>query len=436
MFEKYKIKLKNIVKKKFLLNYIYVFLGQNIISILNMFILSIMIKIIGLNKNGEFILIQSYIFLISDLFNMQTFNGVIKFMSRNNRFNDNGIGYAKAGYLLDLITGISAFAIAVLFLKYYMNFMNISSNIFLISKIYLLIIIFRNVSLGSATGVLRYYDKYNKIVNINLLFSIIKLILLIIVYYNNNHQLIIIIFIELIIEICTQFALIYVSFKEIKIQENKSIFKYKYSITKEFLGFNLYNCIVTTIDLLLGNVTNILIGKYLGDSSVSILRILEKIGGLFSKFTIPFNQIIYPKMCESVQKSKNKTINLFEKYIKLTTPIGIFILLILYFSYNYWMVFFTKDFYEYKFITMFYLFYTLFTAITALIHPLLVAYNLVKYNIKTILILNIVYIILLPFLMSYLGLFGVVFARLLQSIGNVISKYKIILKYGLDNNRR
>lgn len=411
-------------------SYILVFLGQNLASILNIICVSLAIKLVGLDGNGIFILVQSYVFMMSDFFNMQTFNGIIKYM--NIALKDKNLkaikGYIKASLQIDLLTGMIAFLIGILGINLFVNFMDMNKEVQYLIIAFLPVVVFRNVSLGTCTGILRTYNKYDLITLISTGISIFKVIIYIAALWFTVDVMSIIV-IELLVELINQIIVIGITYRQLKINQHHRFFNEKSMMTKEFFMFNFYNCIVTTIDLALGKVTNIIIGKWLGYNEVSILNVLEKLGGIFGKFSVPLNQIMYPEMCKAIANKSDRALKVFKKSVIITFPIGIIFWITLAVTYKYWIGFFIENYNMYFKVTMIYLGYAIFTSATTLIHPLLVAYNLVRYNIKWITVFNCLYLVLLPIMVSKLGLVGLIYLKLIQAIAMVISKYKIIIKY-------
>ena len=81
MQKKIKAFYQKLFSNKLIKNYIWVLLGQNLGTIFSMVSLIITLRIISTYNYGSLVIIQTYAALISGIFGLRTFNGVIKFVT-------------------------------------------------------------------------------------------------------------------------------------------------------------------------------------------------------------------------------------------------------------------------------------------------------------------------------------------------------------------
>ena len=111
--------LERIKNNKIIKNYIWVFTGQNLGTLFSMLTLIFTLKIISTYDYGSLVIIQTYCLLVSNLFSLRTFNGVIKHITDAEQTDDNIriCQYINTGFLLDLLSGTISIIFGILLLK-------------------------------------------------------------------------------------------------------------------------------------------------------------------------------------------------------------------------------------------------------------------------------------------------------------------------------
>lgn len=417
-----KLNSSNLIRNFFILLF-----GSGIGSIINILNLSIMINTIGQAQNGMIIIIQTYTLLFSGIFSFKSFEALIKYLSVSIENNDikKSKEYIKFSFLLDLISAIMATICAYLFMDIAFKIMGWPENLKPYINIYSITILFSIT--GTAIGIIRIYNQFGKFVKINVIISIIKFVLYIIAVINRYkfEYFLIVEFITFILNnifiICLALYILY---------KNKMIdfYKVKLNIDLEYLKFNIYTSLYTTIDIPVQQLTTLIINKYLGFAEVSVYNVFTKIAAIILKIQEPLSQIIYPEMNVRIAKgSTEKASQLYKKISKIVWIVGIPIILIMGITYKYWIVIFIKD-YKYYFVPlMIYMIYIIYTSASRNIHDLFIALGYVKSNIKILLVVNSIYVGLLYISILNLGLNGVILSLFIQAI-MVIECKKFILK--------
>ncbi|WP_338631221.1 lipopolysaccharide biosynthesis protein [Clostridium baratii] len=420
----------NIFKKNKLVNNFAILLsGEGIISLISMLSLAIIIKAIGLELNGVILSIQTYCLLLNNIFAFKSFQALIKYVSVaiEEKKDDRTKSYILQSYVLDIISVVISVIVGFIFLNIYARFMGWDNSIIFYCKIYLLASLFQIQ--GTPIGILRTFNKFNYITYNNVFVSIIKLLLYIVgLFMGFGFGYFIIV--EIINYILPNIILNVLSYKTLKYYNIEDFHSIKFKFDKEFFKFNFYSNISSTIDIPVGQLTTVLINKYLGFEQISIYKIFEKLSSIIGKLGSPLNQIIYPEMANKIaKKDYDSARKLNDKLMKYISLLGIVILIGVASTYRLWIWIFIKDYNAEIIISLLiYLAYVVFTNATSGVHSLFMALNFIKYNIPILLIINILYLGILFIMIKNMGLLGVIISLFLQAISVVVIKLIIMNK--------
>lgn len=428
---------KNITNKiktnRILNNFIVLITGDGISSILNIISTAIIIKAIGLEKNGIILMIQTYALFFDQIFNFKVFEALIKYLTQSiHKGNiEKCKSYIKQGIVLDLVTAIIATIVGILGVNIVISIMAWDTELKPYIIIYMFTVIF-NIS-GVSIGIIRTYNKFNYISYINVFVNITKLILYtcgLICKYGFVYFFIVEMFISIIKNICLMISAYYVIIKN----GMKDFYKVDLKIDKEFFMFSMNTNLASTIDLPINTLTTFIMNKYLGFEAITVYKVFEKIGSLVGKFSSPLNQIIYPELNLYVAKGEqDKAIKLSKKLALWIGVIGLGVLLGVVLTHNTWLGFLIPNYKNYIIPLYIYIILIVFTNSTSAVHSLFMALGYIKYVIPIVLVVNSVYILLVIPTIKYLGLNGVIIALLFQSVFVVCIKLLVMKFKCLDN---
>ena len=104
-------RLKNLLEDKLVRNFLNIFSGDAIGSVLSIISISFVTKGIGMEKYGFIVLIQGIASLVDGIFNFQSWQGFIKFFPETKGKDDQVKKLIKFSYILDIVTAVIAFII-------------------------------------------------------------------------------------------------------------------------------------------------------------------------------------------------------------------------------------------------------------------------------------------------------------------------------------
>ena len=424
MFEKIKNKIMNndIVKNAFIM-----FSGQTIASVIGFLNTFLVLKAIGLEGNGIIAIAANYAGMFNGLFNFQSYNAMIKFGADALEKNDmpQFKKYLKQAVLQDVLTAILAFVVGYICIDYVSDFFNWDSQMVSYIKLYLLIIPF-NIS-GSINALIRLNNDFVVGAKIGIQMTLVKTMLLLIgIVAKCNFTYYIIL--EIIMSIISSSLYIKSAIKYLKLNNCTDFLKVKIGFDKEFTMFNIYNNIVSTLDMPTGQITTLIINKLLGVSEVGVYNVIAKFGTLVTQVTGPLTQSLFPELSKIVAKDDEKGAFIIVKKIFLyTMGGGVSVALFTIISYKLWLGLFIPSTFENGALMSIYVMYITITSAVAGIHLLFVCLNLVRYNVPIVIACNTVYLGLLYILAIKFRLFGIIIALILQAIMVATIKY-IIMK--------
>lgn len=425
--------MKKVLESKLLKNIITLIQGNLFASTISLINVIILARTIGLEKNGMIFMAQTYTNLFNDIFNFQSFNAIIKFVPININNNEKVTSYIKQGIILDILTAFIGLIIGVIALNPIAELMHWDNNMILYTNICLFTILFRVT--GTATGILRIFEKFKDTVKVNLFESITRLILYSFGAFINENVLYFII-VDLIITILTMVILNYFAYRELKSRELNNVLKGAINFDNEFIKFNFYSNLQTVLDLPVWHLTPFIINNYLGFSDISVYKIVEKIGSIISKITIPVSTAIHPYISREISEGKVKNAFRLHNKIKVATfSIGVIIIILVFTTHGIWLDWIIPDNDRNLLILILYLIYTILTNAFIAQHAIFIYLGYIKLSIPILIIGNISYIILLYVLTQHYGLIGIMISRIFQSSIISLMKYIVLNLKNIDYSK-
>lgn len=425
-----KISVKSWIKdrsfQKLLKNSATLISGDVGATLINTFVLTIIMRSIGVSGYGNLVLIQTYVLIFDQIFNIQSWQAFIKFSSEaivtgdDRKLKSN----IKLGTIIDVSTAILGFCFAYAFALPATNIFGWDISIVPLIKLYSFSILFHFS--GIPTGILRIYNQFKIFSVQKITVSIIKLIGILINHYFEG-DLINIVYIFLLSDVIGNVLLISISHYFLLTNNIKKWWKEKITFkNNEFINFTLWNhsSIVTTVPTKQLDV--IIISSTLSIEMVGVYKLFKQLSSLVTRIVDPIYQAIYPQLAEIIaEKKSNKAYN---TAIKVSIIIAIAIvplLIIVVVTSKWWLnVLFGELFSMYW--IHFGIFITLmsFDTITSPLHPLFNALGLAKQKFIITTVGNLLFLLFAYFLSIHLSILGVILAWGIQFV--VITGLKFI----------
>jgi O-antigen/teichoic acid export membrane protein len=193
---------KNILK-----NSSIIFLGNSSASLLGLISFVIMANALGAKHLAFFALAQVFVHIVNAVFNIQTWELLIKFaLKKDNAINN--VGIIKTNILLDCLSALTAFTAAFFLISPVSTLLSWETEISDMANIYIYIIPFTLTTL--TIGIPRLYNKFSFIAKVQFITAFFKLIFILILSSIESDMKDYIL-VYLLAEIATNLILIFLS---------------------------------------------------------------------------------------------------------------------------------------------------------------------------------------------------------------------------------
>ncbi|MGL6099835.1 MAG: lipopolysaccharide biosynthesis protein [Fusobacteriaceae bacterium] len=419
-------KIKNLLKNKFIKNFLYLFSGTTLSSIIGMFNTALLVKAIGLESNGIIFLGLSYAGFFNALFNFQSFEAVIKFlpnyMTKNNTIGKNII---KQALYLDFVTAIFALIAAKICMNTAAQYLNWNKTIIECANILIYSILFTVP--GCFTGILRIFEKFKYMSMITLSLSISNsLIYSLGILFEKDIMYYV--YSTICLNLINLLITFYLTYKTLKENDMHKLGIFKVKFEKNFVKFTIYTNLSSTLDLPIFQLTPFIINKYLGVSDVAVYKLLEKIGELIKRVTSIMGQSIMPEISKRLAMNDGEGAKrIGVKLGKIIFCVGILGTTFIALTKNMWLHFLIPNHLDYTSSLYLYIIFVIFTQTFVGQHPLFIYSGYVKENTILLLFVNTFYIFLLFYLAENFGLDGIIASRIIQA-GVIFSSKGIMFR--------
>jgi len=389
-----------------------------------------MAKQLGPESLAILVLAQTYALIFNDLFNIQTWESMIKFGSA--KVKSTGItNVIKANFFLDLVSAILAFVLALLLLKPAVVLLGWDTSYLNIFSLYSFSILFNITTF--TIGIPRLFDKFLFVAKVYVVMAIIKLVAVLCAMFFAN-SLIVYVYIYLSINVLTSLSLITYSMTLLRSNYGRHWWKKGFKIDKDQIRFIWWTNLRTIIRIPVRHFDMIVISSVISIPMVGIYKVYKEIAGLMSRVGDPVNQSIFPEFTRLLGRNEiGKTIGVAKKTMSLLSGVGILLSISLILMSTFLVgAFFGKEYLPA--INALYLMITLFgiSFVTVPINSLFIAAGFAKYSFVVILFTNIIYLMTAFGLGRLIGIYGLVLAFAFQLILNKGLKILILKKHSSD----
>lgn len=408
-------RLKNLLQDKLVRNFLNIFSGDAIGSVLSIISISFITKRIGMEKYGFIVLIQGIASLVDGIFNFQSWQGFIKFFPAAKGKDEEVKKLIKFSYILDIATALIAFIIlnsaGVLIRKIY-NFTPQEMFLLMVFSFYIIF----NIQ-GTPIGILRSFDRFDMLRNQRVITSIYNFVMLGIGFYL-KLDLGYFVFVYLSSNILNGILINIFAIMVLKKRKLLGFVFEKVSFNKEFFKFTCLTNLNSSLDIPVQYFDNLLIGKMLSLEQLGIYKICKTVATVLDKVGTPIYQTLYPYFCETIARKDVKEV--FRKFLKVSALLlGMCTLMVIGLNvvgFYLFSQFFSKLILNYKFEVNLYIVMKSLGTVFIAVHPLFLSLGYIKVETKIIFIANLIYMgILFPLIKNY-GLSGVIGAYGVQVV--------------------
>lgn len=420
MLARLKAKIKALWQNKMTRNYVWVLLGQNAGSVFSILSLTITLRLISVYDYGSLVIIQTYAALISGIFGLRTFNGIIKFSSEAEQDGSDLMlkKYLNTAILLDFLSGAVAFGCSFALLKPIAMFMEWDLSTISLIHMYLPVILFTPIVQGAPIGVLRKLGYFRHINICHAIVYGVQFAFLALYLALGLHSFELILLTYAGTHIAESIVLFVYAFLVVRKQScYRKFWKAGFTGNKAFWKYNFSFGVLLTFDQLLGHVSTLLINKYAGNFATAYIKVITRICAIFTKLTAPISQIFYPELCDWIaQKKYRKAYKLSEKYFYIVLSGGATLVFLLFITFDIWIPIFEASMAAAKYESLLYFIYTLLTVSFISFHQMSFALNMMRTNLITVGLLDVAYIVLLIPAILHFGVYGYLVLQILQAV--------------------
>ncbi len=281
--------------------------ATQIVSFLNVVTMSLCIRALGIEDYGQLILIQTYVFVIINLVNCQSWQALIKFGSQDVAKGRRDVlsNLVRLCGLLDISTGFLGFltGIAGVFL---LATLGIWSDDFVFKGFSYCSVLLTAQLINTPTGLLRMSGRFNLLACHQVFAALFKLGA-VFVAFQLNAGLMALLWIFIASESLEYLGLFLLGLwafrqERLKVSFDKSVFESakEYPGFWEFIGTSSLNSVAVRV---IFQVDTLIIGTLLGAANAGYYRVIKRLGALVSNLANPTRQVVYPAIMKFVSES-------------------------------------------------------------------------------------------------------------------------------------
>lgn len=281
------------------------FSGQSVAGLMGLISLSLAARTLGAEKLGVFALIQSYVLIIDRLMNFQCWQAVIKFgadfLKQDKKEDFKSL--AKFCTILDAATAVTGTLVAIAAVYIFGRWKGWQEQTVYAAVIFSFWILFD--LRGTATGLLRLFDKFKLISAITIIFAFFKMFFAAIAYKFSGSLLIFVI-IWVATDIMESVFLVWAGWHQVYKKTGDNFLKAKMSIAvkdKNIWKFVLSTNLNQSVRLASRELDVLIVGAILGAAAAGIYKIARQFAWVLVHLIEPISQVIYPELaCLAAEK--------------------------------------------------------------------------------------------------------------------------------------
>lgn len=400
-----------------------VFFGSTSATVLNIISFTMVVNTLGPKLFGLIVLTQTYVLIVNDILNVQTWESLIKFASKD---SDEAKlkSYVKTNVTIDLVSAFIAFLVAFSLAKPAANLLQWDEQIILMMSLYSFTILFNLTTF--TIGIPRIFDKFTYVAKIHVFAAVLRITF--ILYGTLSEQTIVFYLIVFIIcDMLANLLLIILSFTLLKRRVGTYWWKVKPTIDRQQIKFIWWTNLRTISRIPVRHFDMIIIGLVMSVETVGIYKVYKEIAGIMERIGEPVNQVIFPEFAKLIGGGNTKeSLNVAKQTIVLLSILSAVMSGGLILSGKFIVVtFFGEEFLPQ--INALYFLILIFGAslVTVPINSLFIAAGFAKSGFYIVVFTNLTYLLAAFFLGKSIGIYGIISAMAIQMVLN--QGFKIII---------
>lgn len=377
-----------------------------------------------------FVLAQTYSLVINDIFNIQTWESMIKFGSEK-LGSENVIQVVKTNLLLDIVSAVIAFILALVLLHPVAIIFGWDVSFLHAISLYTISIIFNITTL--TIGIPRLFDKFLFIAKLQVSVALLKLVFVISALFFAN-SFIVYLYIYIFADIIMNISIIIYSMRLMKVNYGSRWWKRQFLFDKQQIIFIWWTNLRTVARIPVRHFDMIAISSVLSIQMVGIYKVYKELSGLINRVGDPINQAIFPIFTRLLGENKiSKTVDVTKRIIIMLCALGGTITLVMLILSK----FLVSTFFDEVYLSHIYVFQIMIILyginfILLPINSLFIAAGFAKYSFNIVLFSNIIYLISVYNFGRLFGIVGIILAFVIQMCLNQGLKIILLKKYKSD----
>jgi O-antigen/teichoic acid export membrane protein len=391
-----------------------------------------MANALGAKYLAFFALAQVFVHIVNAIFNIQTWELLIKFATKNDKAINN-ISIIKTNILIDCLSALTAFVAAYFLVTPVSNLLSWEPEISEMAYIYIYVIPFTLTTL--TIGIPRLYNKFKFIAKVQFGTALFKL-LFIFLLSRTESEAADYILVYLLSEIVLNLILILLSLSIFKEKLSDEWSNSKLDLTRDQVKFLWWTNLRSIVRVPVRHLDIVIIHMVISAEVVGIYKVYKEFIEIINRLSDPVNQALYPEYTKLIGSNNiSNTLSVTRHIMIILGMASIGITAVMALSAKPVIdYFFAEEFLN--LITILYILIIL-TGLNLFLIPinsLFIAAGFAKYSFYIVLLSNMIYVTVLYYGGVTIGIYGVVLAFGIQILINQGLKIFYLLKFRSDWN--
>lgn len=425
--EKGNIIIKDQLLNRIIKNSSIIFSGNLAASSLGFISFAIMANSLGPELLAVFALAQVYALIMNDLFNVQTWESLIKFGAKTD--DEHRLARTiKTNLLIDIVSAFFAFTVALLLVETIGNLLKWDEKLIELAFFFSFVIPFTLTTF--TIGIPRLFNKFAVVAKIQLVMAVLKLTSISIIGHFDGEA-IAFIATYIIIDILVNISLIGYSLVLVKRNKVLDWRRTSFYLNREQIRFLWWTNLRTIVRIPVRKLDILIISQVMSIDSAGIYKVYKEIVGIIGRLGEPINQAIYPEYAKLLGRDKtSETIAVTKSVMKILLSVSAVTMVVFLILSDLIIARVFGDEYL-SLIVAFYVLVILNCANLFLtpINSLFIAAGFAKFSFYIVLFNNILYLFVAVLGGMYFGIYGIVLAFAVQIVFNQGSKLVCLMKY-------